>query len=76
MYREPSLTIGTITAGVVAVLALLTAFGLGISDDQQSAILGAVAVAAPFIVGAVVRGKVYSPATADQLKADTIDPDA
>lgn len=58
MNNEPAVSVGSITAAVTAVLALLVAFGLGLSDDQKAAILGVTAVVAPFIVGAVVRGKV------------------
>jgi hypothetical protein len=76
MYREPAITIGTITAAVAAVLALLASFGLHITDDQQTAILAVVAVAGPFIVGALIRPRVSSPATTDRLKADVLDPDA
>ncbi|MEV4271919.1 hypothetical protein [Micromonospora aurantiaca (nom. illeg.)] len=64
---EPLFTVGTITAAVTAVLALLVAFGLDLSDGQKQAILGAVAVAAPFIVAAWGRRRVYAPATVAKL---------
>ena len=64
---EPLFTVGSITAAVTAVLALLVAFGLDLSGDQKQAILGVVAVAAPIIVAAVARRKVYSPATVARL---------
>ncbi|MGA5306526.1 hypothetical protein [Micromonospora taraxaci] len=64
---EPLVTIGTITAAVTAVLGLLVAFGLPISDDQQARILGVIAVAAPFIVTFWGRHKVYAPATVARL---------
>ncbi|MFI7072034.1 hypothetical protein [Micromonospora sediminicola] len=64
---EPLLTVGTITAAVTAALALLVAFGLELSDGQKQAVLGAVAVAAPFIVAAWGRRKVYAPATVAKL---------
>ncbi|NBE80298.1 hypothetical protein [Micromonospora rubida] len=60
---EPLLSVGTITAAVTAVIALLTAYGLPVSDGQQSAILGVVAVLAPLVVAAIARGRVWSPAT-------------
>lgn len=66
---EPLYTVGTITAAATAVIALLIAFGLPISDDPQSAILGVVAVAAPLVVAAIARGRVYSPATVSRLLA-------
>lgn len=64
---EPLFTVGTITAAVTAVLALLVAFGLDLSDGQKQAILGVVAVAAPFIVTAWGRRRVYAPATVAKL---------
>ncbi|MEU4640816.1 hypothetical protein [Micromonospora sp. NPDC023814] len=64
---EPLFTVGTITAAATAVITVLIAFGLPISDDQQTAILGVVAVAAPLVVAALARGRVYSPATVSRL---------
>lgn len=58
MTREPLVTVGTITGAVTAVIALLVAFGLDLSAEQQTAILAVVAVAAPFVVAAVTRPKV------------------
>jgi nitrate/nitrite transporter NarK len=66
---EPLFTVGSITAGVTAVIAVLVAFGLPISDGQQSAILGVVAVAAPLAVAALARRRVYAPATVSRLLA-------
>lgn len=58
MKTEPALTVGAITAAVSAILALLVAFGLDLSDDQTAAILGVVAVLAPLVATAITRGKV------------------
>ena len=58
MTREPLLTIASITAVFTAAFALLVAYGFDISKDQQSAILGIVAVVAPLIVGFASRPKV------------------
>jgi len=55
MKNEPVATVATITAVVTAVVALLTAFGLHLSDDQQKAIIGVVAVVAPLVAGYVAR---------------------
>lgn len=63
MKTEPAVTVGSIGAAVAAVLALLIAFGLPISDGQQTAILGVVAVLAPFVVGVLTRAKVSPVAT-------------
>ncbi|GAB3817598.1 hypothetical protein [Micromonospora zhanjiangensis] len=64
---EPLVSVGAITAGVTAVLALLIAFGLNISDGQQSAILGVVAVVAPLVAALAGRSRVWSPATVARL---------
>lgn len=64
---EPLVTVGSLTAAATALLALLVAFGLDLSADQQSAILGVVAVVAPIVVAVVGRRRVYSPATVARL---------
>lgn len=66
MKTEPVISVGSITAAVTAVIALLVAYGFDISGDQQTAILGIVAVLAPMIAMAFTRGKVYSPASAQK----------
>lgn len=58
MKNEPAVTVASITAVVTALLALLTAFGLSLSQDQTAAILGVVAVLAPLVSGFITRGKV------------------
>ena len=64
---EPVLSAGTITAAVTAVLTLLIAYAIPISDGQQSAILGVIAVIAPIVVGIWGRAKAYAPATVARL---------
>jgi hypothetical protein len=56
--REPLVTVASITAVVSAVLALVVAFGLDLTADQQAAILGAVAAVAPIAVALIVRPRV------------------
>lgn len=58
MDREPLITAGVVTAVVTSLLALVTSFGLDITDDQQAAILGFVAVAAPIVLALAVRPRV------------------
>lgn len=58
MKNEPLVTRATITAVVTAALALLVAFGVDLSTAKQTAIIGAVAVAAPLVVALVTRHKV------------------
>ena len=55
MNKEPAAIVGTITAIVSALLVFAKAFGLSITEDQQDAIRGLVAVAAPLVAGLVIR---------------------
>jgi hypothetical protein len=64
---EPLITVGSITSAVTAVIALVVSFGLHVTNDQQSAVLGVIAVVAPFLVALVGRGKVFSPASVRKL---------
>jgi ABC-type multidrug transport system fused ATPase/permease subunit len=61
--KEPSAIIGGITGLVTAILALLVAFKIPLTMEQQVAILGVVAAVAPFIASLVIRQNVASPAT-------------
>ena len=58
MTREPLVTVASVTAGVTAVLALLVALGIPLTDAQQTAILAVVAVVAPLAVAALTRSRV------------------
>lgn len=64
---EPALTVGAVTGFVTAVLGLLVAFGLPVTDGQQSAILGITAVLAPVVAAWFIRGRVYAPQTVATL---------
>ncbi len=61
---EPVLSAASIVTVATAILAALVAFGLPVSDDQQAAILTAIAVIAPVVLGLVARSKAWSPFTA------------
>ncbi len=63
MNREPAAIVASVTGAATAIIALVVAFGLDLTADQQTAILGVVAVAAPLIAGVVIRSKVFAPAT-------------
>ncbi|WFE28058.1 hypothetical protein O7623_02300 [Solwaraspora sp. WMMD791] len=67
---EPLWSVGGVTAVVTAVLAVVTAFGLPLTDAQQAAILGLVAVVAPLVVALIGRTRVYAPATVERLVRD------
>jgi hypothetical protein len=55
---EPVITVGTISAAVAAIIALLVAFGVSLDDTQQKAILGVVAVIGPIVASVISRGYV------------------
>lgn len=59
MKNEPVLTVAGVTAAVSAVITLLVAFGVDLTEAQTNAILGVVAVAAPLVV--VVARKYVTP---------------
>lgn len=69
---EPAVIVSTATAAVTAVIALLVAFGLNLTQEQTAAILGVVAVGAPVVAGALTRGKVYAPASVEGAVQATI----
>ena len=47
---EPVITTAVVTSAAAAIVALLVAFGVPLTEEQTSATLGVVAVAAPLIV--------------------------
>ena len=55
---EPLVSAASVTSVVAACLAIVAAFGLPIGDDQQAAILGLIAAAAPLVVAVLARNKV------------------
>jgi len=58
MKHEPAISIGAISAAVAAVLTLLVAFGIDVTEEQQTAILGVVAAVGPIVAGLLIRRKV------------------
>lgn len=68
--NEPAQIVAYLTSAVTAILALLVAYGFDIDQDQQSAILGVVAVIAPVVAGLLIRGQVYSPNTVKEIVKD------
>ena len=68
--REPLVSVGLITAAAAALLATLVAFGLNLSQVQTGAVLTLVTIAAPLIVAAVGRRKVFAPATVRTMVVD------
>lgn len=72
MQKEPALTVAVVTGFVTALVALLTAFNIDISEDQRNAIVGMVGPTFLLIVGvgAIIRQFVFSPAGAQKLADD------
>jgi hypothetical protein len=61
LARRPLITTATVAALVSAVLALLTSFGVPLTDAQQAAVSGLAAVLAPLFV-ALVGHQLVTPA--------------
>jgi hypothetical protein len=70
--NEPAVTAGVVVALATAVLALLIAFKVPITDDQRTAILGVVAVLAPFIAALIIRAFVTPTKKVDQQVMDAL----
>jgi hypothetical protein len=68
--KEPLVSVGAIVTVVTAAIGALVAFGLKLSDDQQSALLGLVAVLAPIVVALWGRARVFAPATVRAMVKD------
>ena len=72
MKTEPVITTATITSTATAILALLIAIGLPISDDLRTAILGLVAVVAPLVVIAARRWTVPAVNVVERIDGDRV----
>ncbi len=72
--EEPVVTRAIVVAAVTAALTLLVSFGVPISDAQQTAILGFIAVVAPLVLAALARRKTFSPATTKRLLGERPSP--
>ena len=58
MTKEPVLAAATIVSLVGSVVALLIAFGVDLTSQQQAAIVGLTNVVAPLVAALFVRAKV------------------
>lgn len=67
MTREPVALVDL----VKAILVLVIAFGVHITDSQQSAIIGVVAIVATFGVGAWIQRTLVTPIAAPVLPVGT-----
>lgn len=55
---EPAISIGTISALVSAVLALIVVLGVQLPDGFEAALVGVIAAAGPIVGAIITRGKV------------------
>lgn len=72
---EPVISTATVTSAVTALVALLVAFGLPLTDEQQVAILGATAVVAPLVVIYARRWTVPSAQVVERVERQPTGPD-
>ena len=63
---EPAL----VTGAVYAILVLVTAFGLPLSEDQKAAVLGSIVPVLVLVQALVTRGQVTPNAKVDALLTD------
>ena len=63
---EPAL----VTGAVSAILVLVTAFGLPLTDDQKAAVLGSIVPVLVLVQALVTRGQVTPNAKVDKLLTD------
>lgn len=71
MTNEPARIIGYVTTAVTAIIGVLIAFGVNISDQQQTAILTAIGAFVPVAIFMTefIRSRVVSPASAGEAVA-------
>lgn len=67
---EPVFTAGFIVALTTAVVAVAVAWGFPLTDEQRQAILGVVALAAPFAVALLARQHVVPVAKLESVIAE------
>ena len=63
---EPAL----VTGAVSAILVLVTAFGLPLTEDQKAAVLGSIVPVLVLVQALVTRGQVILNAKGDELLTD------
>lgn len=72
MKSEPAQIIGWLTAIVAAVITLLIAFGVQITADQRTAVLGLLAAIAPVVAAYAIRSQVTPTAKATAVVAQAL----
>lgn len=59
--RDPSGVLGGVAMLIAAVVALLVAFGVPISEEQTVAVLGFTTAAGPFVTAWLIRREAWAP---------------
>lgn len=70
--REPALSVGTISALVSAVLALIVVLGVPLPEGFEAAVLGVIAAAGPIVGALITRGLVWSRSSHETDKAQAL----
>jgi hypothetical protein len=70
---EPLVAPASITAAVGALLSLMVAFGLDLTEQQTGAVLAAVTLVAPLVLFFLARRRVFAPATVRAMVVDAAD---
>lgn len=67
--REPATVISVVTGLITAIIGLLVAFGIDVSQEQQTAIISVVVALSAVIalVGPIIRQFVYSPNSVETI---------
>lgn len=72
MNKEPAVIISAIVSLATALLGVAVAFGVDLSSNQQTALLGVAAAVAPLVAGALIRARVFAPASVDSLVREAV----
>lgn len=73
MQKEPATIISSVVALITEVVGLLVAFGIDVSQAQQTAIIATVTALSGVIalVGPIIRGFVFSPASVEKISGES-----
>lgn len=63
---DPSALFGSIVTAIGAILALLVAFGVDLTETQREAILGTAVALGPLVTALLIRRHAYAPATVER----------
>lgn len=66
---NPALQTGALVSGATLLINGLTLFAIPISTDQKVYLISLITFVAPLVAGAIIRGKVFSPKTVEQIEA-------